>query len=387
MNFLKTWLIANITPFLKAIKSAISTAKTEAIASAKTYTDQEIATLANTIGSITGSYKGAFTTKTAMDAVTAKVGDWAILSTDDGANESGIYVKGSGGFTFVLDIAAFSEIRTEILASDAEFSTGTSTDKTATVKQIKDALNQLSSAAVVATATTNQDWIAGIETPDTSKFLNSNDDSKVTTVGYVRLVFQSIVYALAGKATKQGDETQKFLVADASVNTKEAVNASQFDFTITDAEAQNAWDNINNGPTYNFDVTADWASKSVTDKASFESYLVNSSLNISATVTDFSLVGNRLRANITNSPNIFLNNMSLESANFKVPNPTSGTLMLDISGNSLNQTNIDLIAAFSIVNLSSLKSWNSTGNDVPSSNNKLDIENLCTANGGSATFQ
>jgi hypothetical protein len=271
---LKVWFRDNMKPYLTTIKSAIATAKTAAETTAKNYTDQEVAALAATVGSITGSYKGSFTTLADMNAVTAKNGDWAILSVDDVANESGIYVKQTGGFVFVVDIVAFDELRTEILASDAEFATGTSTTKTGTVKQIKDALalinsvigslssltttdkssivnaiNEVKGTAVIATGTTvNQDWVDGITTQDPSKFDSATNDSKVTTVGYLRMVFGTIANQFSSvygsinlKADKGGSGTQTFLVADANSGTQEAVSANQFNFTITQTEANSDW--------------------------------------------------------------------------------------------------------------------------------------------------
>jgi hypothetical protein len=348
MNFLKTWLLGALTVFLTVVKKAIKIAKSEAIASAKTYTDntatttlqsaksytdQEIATLATSVGSITGGYKGVFPTKSAMDAVTAKAGDWAILSVDDGSNESGIYVRGTTNFSFVLDIAAFSEIRTEILASDAEFTTGTSTEKTATVKQIQDAL--------VAITTKLDD------------------------------------YALKG-----GDDANKFLVADASVNTKEAVNASQFDFTFTEQEAQEAWDAINvDEPAYNFDVTADWAAKGVTDSASLLSKLSdNGSLN--TTITDFVKDGNRIRCNVNGSYKLLLDISDIKALPAKC-------LDINFENGAANSTVLDLVATI-LLEYGDLVTWNSADlnpSAQPLAINRTAISDLCTANGGSAIFQ
>lgn len=67
----------------------------------------------------------------------AKVGDWAILRKDDGANESGIYLKKSTGWIFVQDITNFDEIVESIIATDVEFEEGTKEGKAASVKQIK----------------------------------------------------------------------------------------------------------------------------------------------------------------------------------------------------------------------------------------------------------
>jgi hypothetical protein len=320
MNFLKTWLLAALTVFLTVVKKAIKIAKNEAIASAKTYTDntatstlqsaksytdQEIATLATSVGSITGGYKGAFATKALMDAVTAKAGDWAILSVDDGSNESGIYVRGATNFSFVLDIAAFSEIKTEILASNSEFETGTSTEKTATVKQIKDALATITSQL---------------------------DD-----------------YALKG-----GDSANKFLVADASVNTKEAVNASQFDFTITDAEAQTAWDAINvDEPAYNFDVeNVDWSAKGVIDQASFVQFLIDKTNYSTVNITAFEYSTTRIKANIsaTGGDSITFNDMNITKIN-TIIGGFSNIFNIDIRDNQLTEIPNELAVPADVLNV------------------------------------
>lgn len=168
----KTWLRGNLSKYLTAIKSwvtaQISTAKDE---------------LRAEFGSITGVFKGSVALFADLAAITAKNGDWAVLKADDGANESGIYVKGSAGWSYVADITTIDEVQA-ILASDAVFSAGTATDKTATVKQIAD--------------------------------------------------------ALALKAQKVGDASQAFAVADAAAGTKEAVNAAQFT-SVSQAEADADW--------------------------------------------------------------------------------------------------------------------------------------------------
>lgn len=52
-------------------------------------------------------------------------------------------------------------------------------------------------------------------------------------------------------------------------------------------------------PEINFDITADWVSAGVTDQSSFEAYLQFSCTDASSvSVTNFSLVGNDLKANI-----------------------------------------------------------------------------------------
>jgi hypothetical protein len=168
----KTWFRGNVAKYLIAIKAwvtaQISTAKEE---------------LRAEFGSITGVFKGSVALFAELAAITAKNGDWAVLKADDGTNESGIYVKSSTGWSYVADITTIDEVQT-ILASDAEFAAGTLTNKTATVKQIAE--------------------------------------------------------ALALKAQKVGDAGQSFAVADAKEGTKEAVNASQFT-SVTQAEANADW--------------------------------------------------------------------------------------------------------------------------------------------------
>lgn len=130
---LKVWLRNNIKPYLTQIKA-------------------EINAVASTVNSVTGSYRGAFTTVAAMPTGTPiKNGDWAILTVDDGANESGIYVKATAGWQYVMDIATFQEI-TQMIATDAEFNAGTSTTKVPTVKQVQDKANAIASVANTASA-------------------------------------------------------------------------------------------------------------------------------------------------------------------------------------------------------------------------------------------
>lgn len=168
----KTWFRTNISKYLTTIKTWV----TGQIDAAK----QE---LRDEFGQITGSFKGSYDTMAAMGAITAKNGDWAVLTADDGSNESGIYVKGASGFSFVADITNINELNA-LLATDAEFAAGTATDKAATVKQIAD--------------------------------------------------------AIAGKANVNGDATKLFEVLDAEEGTKQAVNASQFT-SVTQPEADADW--------------------------------------------------------------------------------------------------------------------------------------------------
>ena len=188
------WFRTNLSKYIPAIKGYINVAKTEAIGASKTYTDEQIAAVSAQFGSVTGVYKGAFATVSAMPS-TAKNGDWTILTDDDGANESGIYVKQTGGFVFVSDLQTFQEIRAELLASDAEATAGTSTTKVMTVAQTERKIKSI---------------LAAID--------------------------------LSSKANVGGSATQVFEVADAEAGTKQAVNASQFGDAITTADAQADWD-------------------------------------------------------------------------------------------------------------------------------------------------
>jgi hypothetical protein len=63
--------------------------------------------------------------------------------------------------------------------------------------------------------------------------------------------------------------------------------------------------------SFNFDITGDWSVQSVTDQASFLSFLqVN---NPTASVNMFNLVGNKLQANVTDTTFLTLKAMSLTS--------------------------------------------------------------------------
>lgn len=226
MNFLKTWLIANITPFLKAIKSAISTAKTEAINSAKTYTDDTAATTLQSAKSYTdtklsqldvlGEYKGSGATLADLNALSGVgKGDLAILTAKDGSNKPGIYVYNdtASSFEFVIEIksADAQALVDGVLTKIGDLANLTTTEKSTLVGAINELVTRLD----------------GID----------------ETLGNVRTDISDIQDTFNSYALKNGDSANTFLVADAAAQTKQAVNASQFDFTITDAEAQTAWDN------------------------------------------------------------------------------------------------------------------------------------------------
>jgi hypothetical protein len=325
MNFLKTWLTANITPFLKAIKSAISTAKSEAIASAKTYTDDTAATTLQSAKSYTdtklsqldvlGEYKGSGATLADLNALAGKgKGDLAILTAKDGSNKPGIYVFNdvTSTFEFVIEIksADAQALVDSVLLKIGDMSTLSTTEKTTLVGAINELVSSIGAETTRATAaesvlvssigaetarataaegdlnhlnTTEKGNLAGAinevlaaipnltitnvaegdaEMANTiESFINQNGASilqdytvannhKIINIGFFRHTINAIglklydIYdKLSGKAEKAGSASQKFLVADAAAQTKEAVNASQFDFTITDAEAQTAWNN------------------------------------------------------------------------------------------------------------------------------------------------
>ncbi len=134
----KQWFRDSIKPYLKLIKGDIETAKTEL--------RQEMSRV-----SVTGTFKGGFTTLETMPS-RAKNGDWSVLTVDDGSNESGIYVKSSGGWSFVADITSFDEVQA-ILATDDEFNAGTATQKAITVKQLANVF-----AETITDAEALEDW-------------------------------------------------------------------------------------------------------------------------------------------------------------------------------------------------------------------------------------
>ena len=143
------------------------------------------------VGSITGHYAGSAATfaalpTTTVDGTDVANGDWAILTDDDVANESGIYLTDGTAWTFSVDLTNFSEVVAELVATDAEAVAGTATDKVPTVKQVKDNYSLLA-----------------------------------------------------------GDAAQTHLVKAGAIDTDEAVNANQFSSTaITSVEAQADWDAV-----------------------------------------------------------------------------------------------------------------------------------------------
>jgi hypothetical protein len=97
--------------------------------------------------SIAGKFVGSAATFAALPAGSSvKNGDWAALTDDDGANESGIYVKGASGYSFVADITSINEIEA-LIATDAEFADSLAPEKLVTMAQVKAALSDLQTKA------------------------------------------------------------------------------------------------------------------------------------------------------------------------------------------------------------------------------------------------
>jgi hypothetical protein len=186
----KAWLRTQIMLYLTIIKTWVS----GLTSSLQSQIDAQ-QVLINSLSSVTGAYKGSFATLAAMPTGGGvKNGDWAILNADDGANESGIYVRQTGAWAFVSDLQTFQEIRTELLATAGEAAAGTSTLKVLSIAQTVDKINAA---------------IAGIN--------------------------------LNGKADLTGSAAQTFLVSPGNEATDQAINANQF-AAITLAEAQADFD-------------------------------------------------------------------------------------------------------------------------------------------------
>jgi hypothetical protein len=126
--------LVNIKNWVLGLLSAQAAATTQQIEQAKT-------DLRSEFGSITGTFKGSFTTYALMPSGTGiKNGDWAVLTEDDATDtsnfhESGIYVKGAAGWSFVADITGINELNA-IIATDPEFLSGLPTDKVPNVAQL-----------------------------------------------------------------------------------------------------------------------------------------------------------------------------------------------------------------------------------------------------------
>ncbi len=145
----------------------------------KSYVDTQISNVqASALGRLTGSsatFAGLPTTFTGGGSIANS--DYAILTEDDGSYESGIYSWDGSAFVFVCDLVMANEAGVA-LATDAEFSEGTSTTKAVSVKQAADSF-----------------------------------------------------------AKKAGDTTQVFNVAKADDNSTTAVRADQFGAPMTSQEA------------------------------------------------------------------------------------------------------------------------------------------------------
>ena len=125
--------LVNIKNWVLGLLSAQAAATTQQIEQAKTDLRAEL-------GSITGVFKGSFTAFNLMPATGVKNGDWAVLTKDDATDtanvrESGIYVKGVAGWSFVADITGINELDA-LIASDPEFLAGQATDKVPSVAQV-----------------------------------------------------------------------------------------------------------------------------------------------------------------------------------------------------------------------------------------------------------
>ena len=131
---------------------------------------------------IAGTFEGYYTNVAAFP-VEAQAGDYVILTEDDGSNESGFYAYDGANWGYFMDITSFEEAVNGLVASQAEFD-------------------------------------------------SANNTEKVPTVAQVHTHF----------AKKNGDGTQKFSVAAPEEGSDQAVRASDFDFTISDAEAQEDWE-------------------------------------------------------------------------------------------------------------------------------------------------
>jgi|GEM_PF-6819015 len=131
------------------------------------------------IGAVEGTLVASEATVAAFPTTDVDNGDWAILTSDDGTNESGIYSWNGTAWGFAADISSFTEIVSEIFGSAADVTTGTATDKA-----------------------------------------------------------MSIVQLFAAFAKIGGDAAQKFLAAAPEENSSEVTRSADFAVDITDGEAQ-----------------------------------------------------------------------------------------------------------------------------------------------------
>jgi hypothetical protein len=139
------------------------------------------------VGEVTGQLLGTEATFADLPVVDTKgdaanAGDYAILTADDGANESGIYVYDGAAFSFAMDLTSFDEVINGLIATPIEVDEGSAPDKFASV-------------AILAT-----------------KYAKIN-----------------------------GDVANSFAVAPADIATDNAINANQMAGSVTAVEATADW--------------------------------------------------------------------------------------------------------------------------------------------------
>jgi hypothetical protein len=138
----------------------------------------------------------------------------------------------------------------------------------------------------------------------------------------------------------------------------------------------------------NFNITADWAGNSITDQALFEAF-------IGSTVTDFSLLGNTLKANTTSLTNLNIPNYNVT----KITSLPSNLTILNVKSNSnlstvftipsslvdfncevcnFSQVSLDNLAGQFLLGTLPKSSWGSTlqsTGDQPSASVQTDLTN------------
>ena len=164
-----TWFRANIKKYLFNIRSWVLGLINAQAATTTQQIEQAKTDLRSEFGSITGTFKGSFTTYALMPSGTGiKNGDWAVLTEDDATDtsnfhESGIYVKGVAGWSFVADITGINELNA-IIATDPEFASGLPADKVPNVAQITQRLE------LKADINGNQNNFFNVKAADESSF-------------------------------------------------------------------------------------------------------------------------------------------------------------------------------------------------------------------------
>jgi len=119
-------------------------------------------------------------------------GDWSILKVDDGTNEAGLYIFDGTDWVMAVQIPDIGDILGAVIADDATYLAGLATDKAPSVKQVN------------------------------------------TTIEDLKTRYHP----------KEGDETLYVVGKDAEIDTQQFVTAKQMAGEITDAEAQEDWDNV-----------------------------------------------------------------------------------------------------------------------------------------------